>query len=96
MTARVATGERFGIARGGRLVTVPAPPALEREALERLVRDGAIVAENAATARGLADWPLPSCDSRLDSASAALHAMRDEEEERHCGRAQMRPPAERS
>ncbi|MFE5582258.1 hypothetical protein [Kitasatospora sp. NPDC056531] len=28
LTARVATGERFGIARGGRLVTAPAPPAL--------------------------------------------------------------------
>ncbi|MFG2904854.1 type II toxin-antitoxin system Phd/YefM family antitoxin [Kitasatospora sp. NPDC048286] len=77
---RVAAGERVEITRNGRLIAVLAPPDPEQRVLEDLVRDGTIDPENAATARGLADWPLPEPDTGLGSASEALLAMREEED----------------
>ncbi|MEU3570436.1 type II toxin-antitoxin system prevent-host-death family antitoxin [Kitasatospora sp. NPDC036755] len=77
---RVAAGERVEITRNGRLIAVLAPPDPEQRVLEDLVRDGTIDPENAATARGLADWPLPEAGVELGSASEALIAMREEED----------------
>ncbi|MFJ9695455.1 type II toxin-antitoxin system Phd/YefM family antitoxin [Kitasatospora sp. NPDC101183] len=74
-----ASGERIGITRNGRLIAVLAPPDPEQRVLEALVRDGTVAPENAATARGLADWTPPPVGIRLDSAADALHAMREEE-----------------
>ncbi|HJD84238.1 type II toxin-antitoxin system Phd/YefM family antitoxin [Kitasatospora aureofaciens] len=77
---RVAAGERVEITRNGRLIAVLSPPDPEQRVLEDLVRDGTIDPENAATARGLADWTPPTVDVRLPSASEALHRMREEED----------------
>ncbi|MEU9045887.1 MULTISPECIES: type II toxin-antitoxin system prevent-host-death family antitoxin [unclassified Kitasatospora] len=77
---RVAAGERIEITRNGRLIAVLAPPDPEQRVLEDLVRDGTIDPENAATARGLADWSPPVLDVRLGSAADALHAMREEQD----------------
>ncbi|MFJ6616117.1 hypothetical protein ACIQOW_00845 [Kitasatospora sp. NPDC091335] len=52
----------------------------EHQVPEGLVRDGTIDPENAATARGLADWPLPGAGAGLGSAAGALLAMRGEED----------------
>ncbi|MFB7127409.1 type II toxin-antitoxin system Phd/YefM family antitoxin [Kitasatospora sp. NPDC056273] len=76
---RVAAGERVEITRNGRLIAVLAPPDPEQRVLEDLVRDGTITPENAATARGLAEWTLPESGAGLASAADALHAMREEE-----------------
>ncbi|MFE7590349.1 type II toxin-antitoxin system Phd/YefM family antitoxin [Kitasatospora sp. NPDC057512] len=88
----VAAGERVGITRDGRLVAVLAPPGRdtgpdpdpERQAWEGLVHDGTVAPENAATARGLADWTIPEpvtgLGTGLGSASDALLAMREEED----------------
>ncbi|MFI8457731.1 type II toxin-antitoxin system Phd/YefM family antitoxin [Kitasatospora sp. NPDC101447] len=77
---RVVAGERVEITRNGRLIAVLAPPDPEQRVLEDLVRDGTIDPENAATARGLADWTIPEIGARLGSAADALHAMREEED----------------
>ncbi|MFD7451420.1 type II toxin-antitoxin system Phd/YefM family antitoxin [Kitasatospora sp. NPDC059827] len=76
---RVAAGELIGITREGRLIAVLAPPDPEQRVLEGLVRDGTLDPENAATARGVADWTPSSIAVRLPSATEALHGMRDEE-----------------
>ncbi|MFF2076451.1 type II toxin-antitoxin system Phd/YefM family antitoxin [Kitasatospora sp. NPDC058162] len=77
---RVAAGERIGITRDGRVIAVLAPPHPEQRVLEELVRTGSIDPENAATARGLADWDPPATDIQLPSATEALHKMREEED----------------
>ncbi|MEV7021833.1 type II toxin-antitoxin system prevent-host-death family antitoxin [Kitasatospora sp. NPDC093558] len=77
---RVAAGERIEITRNGRLIAVLAPPDPEQRVLEDLVRDGTIDPENAATARGLADWQPPAVGTPLGLAADALHAMREEED----------------
>lgn len=76
---RVAAGERIGITRDGRVIAVLAPPHPEQRVLEELVRTGSIDSENAATARGLADWDPPTTGLRLQSATEALHRVRAEE-----------------
>ncbi|MET8546518.1 hypothetical protein ABZW03_38775 [Kitasatospora sp. NPDC004799] len=67
------------ITRDGRPVAVLTPVGSEQRVRENLVRDGSLTPENAATARGLADWPLPSPEggAALGSASAALLALRE-------------------
>ncbi|WP_280722235.1 type II toxin-antitoxin system prevent-host-death family antitoxin [Kitasatospora sp. MAA4] len=77
---RVAAGERIEITRNGRLIAVLSPPDPEQRVLEDLVKDGTIDPENAATARGLADWVPPAAPAGLASPSEALQTMRDEEE----------------
>ncbi|MEV6103346.1 type II toxin-antitoxin system prevent-host-death family antitoxin [Streptomyces sp. NPDC051940] len=77
---RVAAGERVEVTRNGRLIMVLVPPEPEQRVMEDLVRTGTVDAENAAAARGLADWqPLAARDTpaRL---SDVLLAMREEEE----------------
>ncbi|MGW2867689.1 type II toxin-antitoxin system Phd/YefM family antitoxin [Kitasatospora sp. NPDC001225] len=82
----VAAGGRVGITRDGRLVAVLARPGSGpepdpgRRAREGLVHDGTVAPENAATARGLADWTFPEPGTGLRSASDALLTMREEKD----------------
>ncbi|MFJ7909939.1 hypothetical protein [Kitasatospora sp. NPDC096204] len=82
MIDRVAAGERTGIADDGRLTAAVSPADRERRVLADLVRDGTLGPENAATARGLADWAQPGGGTGrgtgLGSASEALLARREE------------------
>jgi antitoxin (DNA-binding transcriptional repressor) of toxin-antitoxin stability system len=77
---RVVAGERVEITRNGRLIAVLAPPPPEQRVMEDLIRTGTIDVENAAQARGLADWEPPAPPVGLPSPSEALHALRQEED----------------
>jgi prevent-host-death family protein len=77
---RVLAGEEVEITRNGRLVAVLSPPSPEQRVMEDLVRTGTVDPENAANARGLADWEPPAAPPGLPSASAALIELRDEED----------------
>ncbi|MBV9025330.1 MAG: type II toxin-antitoxin system prevent-host-death family antitoxin [Streptomycetaceae bacterium] len=77
---RVAAGERVEITRNGRLIAILTPPPPEQRVREDLIRTGTVDPENAAQARGLADWVPPVAPVGLSSPSEALHALRQEEE----------------
>jgi hypothetical protein len=62
--------EQVAITRNGRLIAI----------VECLVRAGTVGPENAAQARGLADWEPPTAQAVLPSPSEALHALRQEED----------------
>ncbi|WP_338677113.1 type II toxin-antitoxin system prevent-host-death family antitoxin [Streptomyces sp. SCSIO 30461] len=78
---RVAAGERVEITRNGRLIAVLGPPDPEQRVLEDLVRTGTVDPDNAASARGLADWePLTARSAEPSKLSEVLLRMREEED----------------
>ncbi|MFD9634057.1 type II toxin-antitoxin system Phd/YefM family antitoxin [Streptomyces violascens] len=78
---RVVSGERVEITRNGRLIAVLGPPDPEQRVMEDLVRTGTVDPDNAASARGLADWrPLPARPGQPARLSEVLRSLREEEE----------------
>jgi prevent-host-death family protein len=77
---QVAAGDRVEITRNGRLIAVLAPPPPEQRVVEALIHTGTVTPDNAARARGLADWEPPAPPAELASPSEALHALRQEED----------------
>ncbi|MFD5425038.1 type II toxin-antitoxin system Phd/YefM family antitoxin [Streptomyces sp. NPDC127084] len=78
---RVAAGERVEITRNGRLIAVLGPPDPEQRVMEDLIRTGTVDPDNAASARGLADWePLPARSTEPSKLSEVLLRMREEED----------------
>ncbi|MEU3373646.1 type II toxin-antitoxin system Phd/YefM family antitoxin [Streptomyces sp. NPDC006711] len=73
---RVAAGERVEITRNGRLVAVLGPPDPEQRVMEDLERTGTVDPDNAASARGLADWqPLPARPGQHIPLSEVLRSL---------------------
>ncbi|MFE2427234.1 type II toxin-antitoxin system Phd/YefM family antitoxin [Streptomyces sp. NPDC059373] len=77
---RVVAGERVEITRNGRLIAVLGPPPPGQRVMEDLIRTGTVDPENAAEARGLADWEPPVPPPGMASPADALIALREEED----------------